>query len=511
MKNRLTSHEKQMPYLRLPLRMAVLSSIDLFIAIIFTAVWYLNGNTPGAIAIGVALGCPALVALILYTNHLIAFDKDRFVYRSFSRKLYRYTFQDILKIEEDGNKIYIYTSDQKIRINDNSRNGIWFMELAGRKKQEGTNLTAEEEQNKRDAFQKSIFMAIAALLFIGVYLWIFLTAPSTRLLRNSFLIWAVLGIYGSLSAGKCYKNYADGTYEHGAPKGIYLLDKQGRPVTGINSPRAILGFLFIGLGLILNVIYPLFYAAAAFCFISLLWSQWKLHQLHKKPKSTINKVLKKYYPSKELEQKLVEAKISIPSHEIKYKPINMFEERFVNIASYWIPERKILIWAPAALTIFFLIFLFCNMYIHDARFEKTTEIDMSFYSGEYDYVSDSSPLGNDYILIPTDDTLAENYVYIQGFDRYGQHQELLENNLDGKTIFHTISVFQDAEKLEILQITSTDGTVLLSTNACKQRQRYFAIQQIKIVSKIALAAVIFGIMLSINDRIENRKEKKCGI
>ena len=331
-------------------------------------------------------------------------------------------------------------------------------------------------------------------MFGGIYIWITLFDPNTRLLRNMFLFASVLGILAGIVAISEYiaagpgRNYPDGT-----PRGIYLLSKQGEIITGMKNPNFIWGVIFLCCGLFLNVIYPFFYALSILCFVRLGSLKLTLRNLHKKSDRRIEKVLHKYYPSRDLEERLRKAGRPIPHNTVPYNDSEDFDENEEESEGEDLFD-KIFFLIPAILGIIAIIFVFFNFYIHDGRFEKTTELDMSFRFSSYDASTDFTKehFGRVYTLIPTDKELAEYRVYIKGLDHYGEFPELLEKHIDEKTVFHTISTFQDGERLQILQVSDKNGTVIFSTEACKQRRKDIALQWIKILIPITLGLTVVG-------------------
>ena len=107
MSNKLTPEEKQMPVIRIPLRIAVFAWMDLFITSLACIMLWTADNFAEVFAVGFMLGIPALIGIVLYSNHRICFDKNYIVYRDFKRKITRFRYEDITEIIETEHKTFL--------------------------------------------------------------------------------------------------------------------------------------------------------------------------------------------------------------------------------------------------------------------------------------------------------------------------------------------------------------------------------------------------------------------
>ena len=171
-KNKLTPQEKQMPTIRLPLRIIAFCCIDLFIAFIGCAILLVENNPAGAFALGFALGIPALIGIFIYRNHRICFDKDNIVYRNNLGKISRFVFEDINEIIETDKTTYLVIGETKIPVNRHNTNSKWILELAQKKAAKITNKKkfGDDLYETKPSGLMGAILIIGGIFFLGIEL-----------------------------------------------------------------------------------------------------------------------------------------------------------------------------------------------------------------------------------------------------------------------------------------------------------------------------------------------------
>ncbi|MBQ6810338.1 MAG: hypothetical protein IJO94_02905, partial [Firmicutes bacterium] len=127
--NRLTPEEKQMPVIRLPLRIAVFAWIGIFLGVV---------GTSAAAAMGEKLFIAIFGGILLfslgwqaiYLRHCLFFNKNKFIFRNKFGKIQHYVYEDITYIDENRDSLLLNIRGCKIRIDKSAKTAKEFLTTA---------------------------------------------------------------------------------------------------------------------------------------------------------------------------------------------------------------------------------------------------------------------------------------------------------------------------------------------------------------------------------------------
>lgn len=173
-----TPQEKQMPVIKLPFWIFGICLFDLFTVLLVNISLWSNTDHLIVVLISLCFFIPAVVGIIAYTNCVVRFDKNTIVYRGFSRKIQRFSIEQVTGIDEGGIASSVYIEDVAIPVNTRTQNGRWLKQLIEKKILPRENAVTELTEVKQNPILLSV-LPIAAVIVAGILLAV--TSPENAI------------------------------------------------------------------------------------------------------------------------------------------------------------------------------------------------------------------------------------------------------------------------------------------------------------------------------------------